>query len=87
MTRSVWKGPFSETRMPKKNTKKIGLRIWSRRSSTSPELVGCYAQIYNGKIFIRSEITNEKVGHKSGEFASTRKTSRTTKIKKNNKVR
>nr|YP_009277411.1 ribosomal protein S19 [Ophioglossum californicum]YP_010439829.1 ribosomal protein S19 [Ophioglossum vulgatum]AOH05882.1 ribosomal protein S19 [Ophioglossum californicum]UTD44875.1 ribosomal protein S19 [Ophioglossum vulgatum] len=78
MARSVWKGPFFEAKMSK-NNKRIKWKIWSRRSSILPEFVGCYAQIYTGKVFVRSRITNEKVGHKFGEFASTRKTSKTTR--------
>ncbi len=55
--------------------KKIRWRIWSRRSCILPQFVGCYAQIYNGKGFVGLRITEEMVGHKFGEFASTRKTS------------
>jgi small subunit ribosomal protein S19 len=38
-----------------------------------PQFVGCYAQIYNGKGFVGLKIIEEMVGHKFGEFASTRK--------------
>jgi small subunit ribosomal protein S19 len=48
-------------------------RIWSRRSSISPEFVDCSVRIYNGKTPVRCKITEGKVGHKFGEFASTRK--------------
>mgnify|MGYP003622947670 FL=1 len=75
--------------------KKIRWRIWSRRSCILPQFVGCYAQIYNGKGFVGLKITEEMVGHKFGEFASTRKTSSLgkralpskTKIKPIKKVR
>nr|YP_010399842.1 ribosomal protein S19 [Nowellia curvifolia]QIA60624.1 ribosomal protein S19 [Nowellia curvifolia]UQM88608.1 ribosomal protein S19 [Nowellia curvifolia] len=73
MTRSIWKGPFVDTCLFKQ--KKIRWRIWSRRSCILPQFVGCYAQIYNGKGFVGLRITEEMVGHKFGEFASTRKTS------------
>nr|WIA67075.1 ribosomal protein S19 [Pellia epiphylla]WIA67116.1 ribosomal protein S19 [Pellia epiphylla]WIA67157.1 ribosomal protein S19 [Pellia epiphylla] len=72
MTRSIWKGPFVDTCLFKK--KIIRWRIWSRRSCILPQFVGCYAQIYNGKGFVGLRITEEMVGHKFGEFASTRKT-------------
>nr|WIA66459.1 ribosomal protein S19 [Apopellia endiviifolia]WIA66500.1 ribosomal protein S19 [Apopellia endiviifolia]WIA66541.1 ribosomal protein S19 [Apopellia endiviifolia] len=72
MTRSIWKGPFVDTCLFKQK-KKIR-RIWSRRSCILPKFVGCYAQIYNGKGFVGLRITEEMVGHKFGEFASTRKT-------------
>uniref|UniRef100_UPI0030FE7AD5 ribosomal protein S19 n=1 Tax=Cyathodium cavernarum TaxID=351593 RepID=UPI0030FE7AD5 len=71
MTRSIWKGPFVDTCLFKQ--RKIRWRIWSRRSCILPQFVGCYAQIYNGKGFVGLKITEEMVGHKSGEFASTRK--------------
>ncbi|XP_048333101.2 small ribosomal subunit protein uS19m-like isoform X2 [Ziziphus jujuba] len=48
-------------------------KIWSRRSTILPEFVGSTVQIHNGKNFIRCKITEEKVGHKFGEFALTRK--------------
>nr|AVI15775.1 ribosomal protein S19 [Nymphaea colorata] len=48
-------------------------KIWSRRSSISPEFVDCGVRIYNGKTPVRCQITEGKVGHKFGEFASTRK--------------
>nr|QIA60087.1 ribosomal protein S19 [Radula japonica] len=92
MTRSIWKGPFVDTCLFKQ--KKISWRIWSRRSCILPQFVGCYAQIYNGKGFVGLKITEEMVGHKFGEFASTRKTSLgkralplKTKIKPIKKVR
>lgn len=48
-------------------------KIWSRRSTILPEFVGSTVRIYNGKTFTRCKITEEKVGHKFGEFALTRK--------------
>jgi small subunit ribosomal protein S19 len=60
-----------------------------------PQFVGCYAQIYNGEGFVSLKITKEMVGHKFGEFASTRKPSSSgqralpskTKVKPKEKVR
>lgn len=66
MTRSLWKGPFSE--IGAKNHK-----IWSRRSVILPPLVGNQVQVYNGKTFLAVKVGEEMVGHKFGEFASTRK--------------
>ena len=48
-------------------------KIWSRRSTILPEFVGCTFRIYNGKTHFRCKITEDKVGHKFGEFALTRK--------------
>ena len=47
-------------------------KVWSRRSTVVPQLVGCFTQVYNGKKWIGLKITEEMVGHKFGEFASTR---------------
>ncbi|XP_054789332.1 ribosomal protein S19, mitochondrial-like [Prosopis cineraria] len=44
-----------------------------RSSIFLPEFVNCSVRIYNGKSPVRSKITEGKVGHKFGEFASTRK--------------
>jgi len=55
--------------------KKIKWKIWSRRYCILPQFVGCYAQIYNGKGSVGLKITKQMVGHKFGEFASTRKPS------------
>ncbi|CAN6566581.1 hypothetical protein ACFX15_039740 [Malus domestica] len=61
--------------MKMKNNKDLlnNKKIWSRRSTILPEFVGTTVRIYNGKNHIRCKITEEKVGHKFGEFAMTRK--------------
>lgn len=56
------------------STKKHTLFIWSRRSCILPQFVGCFVQVYNGRSFVGLKITEQMVGHKFGEFASTRKT-------------
>ena len=66
MTRSLWKGHFSE--VITRNQK-----IWSRRSVILPYLIGKQIMIHNGKSFLTLKITDEMVGHKLGEFASTRR--------------
>lgn len=81
MARALWKGPFvdacffrrfevsSET---KKDTK-YSRKVWSRRSLILPEFLHEFFEIHNGKEFLRVQITEEMIGHKFGEFASTRK--------------
>ena len=74
--RSIWKGSFVDAfllRMKKKRDLLLNRKIWSRRSSILPEFVNCSVRIYNGKTPVRCKITEGKVGHKFGEFASTRK--------------
>lgn len=52
----------------KKNIKTI-----SKNSLILPQFVGLTLQIYNGKTFIILTVINEMIGHKLGEFVSTRK--------------
>jgi ribosomal protein S19 len=59
--------------MKKKRDLLLNRKIWSRRSSISPEFVDCFVRIYNGKTPVRCKITEGKVGHKFGEFAFTQK--------------
>jgi small subunit ribosomal protein S19 len=66
MTRSLWKGPFCEISAKQS-------QIWSRRSIILPQFIGKQFFIHNGKNFISLKVTQEMVGHKLGEFASTRK--------------
>ena len=66
MTRSLWKGPFCEVENKQQE-------IWSRRSTILPQFIGKQFLIHNGKNFISLKVTEDMVGHKLGEFASTRK--------------
>nr|AKI85063.1 ribosomal protein S19 [Pelargonium cotyledonis] len=73
--RSIWKNPFVDNcllRIKDDKARIENVKIWSRRSTILPEFVGSTVQIYNGKQFVRVKITDEKVGHKFGEFAPTR---------------
>lgn len=72
MSRSIWKLPFSEIRSLtlKTNSKP---RIWSRRSTVLPNFVGKSFLVYNGKLFIPLKVSEDMIGHKFGEFATTRK--------------
>jgi small subunit ribosomal protein S19 len=94
MTRSLWKGPFVEPSLIKFTQKNISLqtnsifrKVWSRRSTIVPQFVGCYIQIYNGKKWIGLKITEEMVGHKFGEFASTRTINRNNMATKGSKTK
>jgi len=74
--RSIWKGTFFDAfllRMKKNRESLFNRKIWSRRSSILPEFVDCSVLLYNGKTPVRCKITEGKVGHKFGEFASTRR--------------
>ena len=49
------------------------IRLWSRASRISEELVGVTLEIYQGMQWIRLRVTPEMVGHRVGEFAKTRR--------------
>lgn len=66
MTKSVWKGPYTRVNANDQV-------IWSRASMITPEWVGRKVSIHNGKIFISLQVTQDMVGHRWGEFASTRR--------------
>lgn len=68
MTRSLWKGPFSEIKI-----KNRSFKIWSRRSVILPSYLNKQFLVYNGKIFIPLTVSEEMIGHKFGEFSTTRK--------------
>ncbi|MBJ6361997.1 ribosomal protein S19 family protein [Paenibacillus sp. MAHUQ-46] len=70
MSRSLWKGPFNEIKIDSLSRVK---KIWSRRSIILPRFINKVVSIHNGKTFIGCTITEEMIGFKSGQFASTRK--------------
>ena len=78
MSRSVKKGPFIDKHLYKKvvelknSGQKKQIKTWSRRSTIFPEMVGLTINVYNGRKFIPVYVTENLVGHKLGEFASTR---------------
>jgi len=76
--RSIKKGPFIDHHLMKKvdeavktNSKKP-IKTWSRRSMISPDMLGLTIAIHNGRQHIPVLISENMVGHKLGEFASTR---------------
>ena len=78
MSRSLKKGPYIDFRLKKKivhandSGKKGVIKTWSRRSMISPDFVGHTFAVHNGNKFIPVFITENKVGHKLGEFSPTR---------------
>ena len=78
MSRSLKKGPFINVKLEKKvlamneaNKKEVG-KTWSRAAMIYPDLVGHTIAVHNGNKFIPLYITENRVGHKLGEFAPTR---------------
>jgi len=78
MPRSLKKGPFIAYHLLKKvdkmNTskRKDSIITWSRSSTILPSMVGHTIAVYNGKQHVPVFISDQFVGHKLGEFVSTR---------------
>lgn len=90
MSKSVWKQKFIDPYLLSSQFKNAKKKIIWSRTSTIPEfLIGQVVFIHNGKDFIKSYITREKVGFKFGEFAYTRKFTRKVdkKLKKKGKTK
>jgi len=80
MARSLWKGPFVDScvlkafeRQKTQTDSHQKIRLWSRRSVILPECIDQSFDIHTGKQFLTVRVTEDMVGHKFGEFASTRK--------------
>lgn len=78
MSRSLKKGPYVDDHLLKKIDKmnqdgdKSLIKTWSRRSTVIPSMVGHNIAVHNGRKHIPVFISEDKVGHKLGEFAYTR---------------
>ena len=78
MSRSIKKGPFVAPELFKrveelnKNGEKKVLKTWSRASTIFPSFVGHTIAVHDGRRHVPVYITEDMVGHKLGEFVSTR---------------
>jgi small subunit ribosomal protein S19 len=78
MPRSLKKGPFIAYHLLKKidkmneTGKKEVITTWSRSSTILPIMVGYTIAVYNGRTHVPIFISDQFVGHKLGEFVSTR---------------
>jgi len=76
--RSLKKGPFIDLHLMKKvqtaseNRDKRPIKTWSRRSMVSPDMIGLTIAVHNGRQHVPVSINEDMVGHKLGEFATTR---------------
>ncbi|MBQ6661758.1 MAG: 30S ribosomal protein S19 [Lachnospiraceae bacterium] len=78
MARSLKKGPFADqylldkvNEMNEKGDKSV-IKTWSRRSTIFPSFVGHTIAVYDGKKHVPVYVTEDMVGHKLGEFVTTR---------------
>jgi len=79
MPRSLKKSPFVAyhllkkiNKLNKQGNKKDTITTWSRSSTILPSMVGFTIAVYNGKQHVPIFISDQFVGHKLGEFVSTR---------------
>jgi len=78
MARSVKKGPFVDNSLlkwierAKSGAHKGPIKTWSRRSTITPDMIGLTFAVHNGRKFNAVFVTENMVGHKLGEFSSTR---------------
>lgn len=95
MSRSTKKGPFVDAKLLKKvemlnrTELKAVIKTWSRASTIVPEMISLTIGVHDGRRHVPIFITENMVGHKLGEFASTRtyrghsaKSDRVTRIRK-----
>ena len=78
MPRSLKKGPFIDFHLMKKvqdaveKNDKRPIKTWSRRSMISPDMIGLTIAVHNGRQHVPVFVSEDMVGHKLGEFSSTR---------------
>jgi len=78
MPRSIKKGPFIDEHLTKwverarNGAHKGPIKTWSRRSTITPDMIGLTFAVHNGRKFNAVFVTEKMVGHKLGEFSSTR---------------
>jgi small subunit ribosomal protein S19 len=78
MARSLRIGPFEDEhlmpnvcRAPASNDRNKK-KTCSRRSVIVPEMIGLTIAIHNGRVHVPVSINENMIGHKLGEFATTR---------------
>ena len=93
MARSLKKGPFADESLLKKvdamnaSGDKQVIKTWSRCSTIFPQMVGHTIAVHDGRKHVPVYITEDMVGHKLGEFVSTRTYRGHGKDEKKSKVR
>ena len=78
MGRSLKKGPYVDLKLLKKveameaRSAREPVKTWARSCTIIPEFVGHTFMVHNGRRHEKVFVTEDMVGHKLGEFASTR---------------
>ena len=78
MSRSLKKGPYINERLLNKIKnlnpgEKTTIKTWDRSCTITPEMVGFTIGVHNGRQHVPVYMVENMVGHKLGEFATTRK--------------
>ena len=78
MSRSLYKGPYTDEKLLKKiSGLKPGdggvIKTWSRAAVIAPEMVGFTFGVHNGRDHVEVLCTEDMVGHRLGEFSPTKK--------------
>ena len=85
MVRSLKKGPFVAYHFLKRvenREKQENVATLCRDSTVVPMIIGYRIDVYSGKEYFPAVITDQIVGHKLGEFSSTRSFRGHTKLDK-----
>jgi small subunit ribosomal protein S19 len=61
------------------STQNKPIKTHARSMVIVPKMIGKTILVYNGKEFLRNDITEEMLGHRLGEFSLTRKIAKHTK--------
>jgi len=72
MSRAKWKGPYVNKTSHFKNTELYRTPAVPRNLEITSKIVGSTFNVYTGKKFITITIVDDMIGHKVGEFCSTR---------------
>ena len=78
MPRSISKGPYVDEKLAKRveaiqrSGQKQVLKTWARRSTITPDFVGCTIAVHDGHKHVPVFVTENMVGYKLGYFAPTR---------------
>ena len=76
MSRSSKKGPHVDekllVRVDKMGKVKEPIKTWSRDCTIVPEFIAHTFLVHNGRAFTKVFVTEDMIGHKLGEFSSTR---------------
>ncbi len=71
MSRSIWKPIYTDKK--KLDIEKKLITLYTRSETITKDFLGFTIKIYNGIRFYEIIVVEKMIGHKFGEFASTRK--------------